>query len=98
MDLDEKTLNVLACNISVRPLDAAGIAELIPYVRSVQNLGNRLAIDFETAGLSAVDSFVSAERLCCTGITWELVPGGNGVQLTITGTMEQVSMIKTWFD
>lgn len=98
MDLDEKTLSVLACNISVRPRNAAGIAELIPFVDSVQNLGNRLAIDFETAGLSAVESFVNAERLCCTGLTWDLVPGINGVQLTITGTIEQVSMIKTWFD
>lgn len=98
MELDDKSLKVLSCNISIRPSDAAGIAELVPFVQIVKNDGAKVIVHFDLAGESVVESFVRAERLCCTGMTWDLVACESQLQLTVTGTTEQVSIIKKWFD
>jgi len=98
MDLDDHSLQALSCDISIRPRDAAGIAELLPFVRTANNDGDKVIVYFDEAGKAVVESFVSAERLCCTGLTWELESTDNQLKLTVTGTKERVSIIKEWFD
>ncbi len=66
MDLDDKSLKTLACDISVRPSNAAGIADALPYVRSKKVNGNIVIVEFDEAGKAVVESFIDAERLCCT--------------------------------
>lgn len=98
MELDDKSLQVLACDISSRPKNAAGIGELLPFVRAVTTDGDRVIVDFAQASLAALDSFVSAERACCTGLSWELAQAESHLRLIVTGTAEQVSLIKEWFE
>ena len=98
MELDDETLHTLACDISIRPRNAAGIAELLPFLRSAKTDNNKVIILFDEAGNAALESFVGAERLCCTGLTWELAAIESGMQLTVTGNLEQVSIIKKWFE
>jgi hypothetical protein len=98
MELDDKSLHVLSCDIAIRPSAAAGIAELVPFVRIAKNDGAKVIVHFDIAGKDVVESFVRAERLCCTGLTWELVASETLLQLTVTGTTEQVSIVNKWFD
>ncbi len=44
MDLDDKSLKTLACDISVRPSDAAGIADVLPYVRGKKVDGHTVIV------------------------------------------------------
>lgn len=98
MELDDETLHALACDISIRPRNAAGIAELLPLLRSARTDNNKVIVLFDEAGKAALESFVSAERLCCTGLTWDLATIGSCVQLTVVGNIEQISIIKKWFE
>ncbi len=97
MDLDDNSLKILACDISIRPGNAAGIADVLPYVRSKKVECNTVVIDFEEAGKSVVESFLEAERLCCTGLTWELSNANSRLRLRIAGTIEQITVIEQWF-
>lgn len=98
MELDEESLHVLSCDISSRPRNAAGITELLPFVRAVETDGDRVIVDFASDGRAALDSFVSAERICCTGLSWELAQMESHLRLIVTGTAAQVSVIKKWFE
>jgi len=97
MDLDDETLHVLSCDMSIRPRNAAGVKELLPHISSVQTDGKSVIVHFADAGREAVESFVNAERMCCTGLDWNLADVANGLQMTITGTAEQVEIIERWF-
>ena len=88
MELDEKSLRILSCDISVRPGVAAGIAEVLPYVLSVKTDDNSVLVEFDEAGVAAVQSFVAAERLCCNSLTWELAHLQDGLQLRVMGVPE----------
>jgi hypothetical protein len=98
MELDDAALHVLSCDISIRPRNAAGIAEVLPYVRNLRVDGNKVIVHFDEAGKMLVESFVKAERLCCTDLTWELANPETRLELTIQGTSEQVSIIENWFE
>jgi hypothetical protein len=98
MDLDEKSLEVLSCNLVIRPRNAAGIQEILPFVSKVELDENKVIVDFDAAGKASIESFVSAERLCCTGITWDLRCIGNELRLHVSGTSQQVTIIKQWFE
>lgn len=98
MELDDESLHTLSCDISIRPRNAAGIVELLPFVRTARSDADKVIVHFDQAGEGSVNSFVNAERLCCAGLTWELTTVENGLQLTVAGTTEQVSIIKQWFN
>lgn len=98
LELDDKSLEVLSCDLTVRPRNAAGIQEVLPFVRKIKVDENKVIVEFDSAGRPSIDSFVSAERLCCTGLTWDLVSIGNELQLSVSGTSQQVLIIKQWFE
>lgn len=98
MKLDDRSFHVLSCDISSRPRNAAGIEELLPFVRAVTHDTNRVIVDFVPDGQAASDSFLAAERLCCTGLTWELAQSQNQLQQVVAGTPEQLLLIKQWFE
>lgn len=98
MELDDKSLHILSCDISIRQRNAAGIEDLLPFVCTAKTVGDSVTVLFDETGRVAVQSFVDAERLCCTGLSWELLPIGNQLQLTVKGTTEQVSIISGWFE
>ncbi len=97
MDLDKNTLTVLACDISVRPAANAGIDDLLNHVLSVRMTSNKLTVEFDIAGTAALLSFVEAERMCCTTLTWNIVESAASVQLNVEGTPDQLGVINLWF-
>ncbi len=98
MDLDEESQEVLSCNLAIRPRNAAGIQEILPFVHKVALDENNVIVVFDAAGKACIESFVSAERLCCTGITWDLHSVGDEMQLHVSGSSQQVTVIKQWFE
>jgi hypothetical protein len=98
LELDEQSLHVLSCDILVRPRDAAGIEELLPYLRKIEEVDNTVRVHFDIAGAAAVQSFVDAESLCCTDLTWTVVRSADLVQLKVSGTPDQRKIVKQWFD
>jgi hypothetical protein len=97
MQLNEKTLETLSCDIAVRPSNAAGISEIMPFLLRVQTAEDAVIIDFDVAGKEAVASFVAAEQKCCTTLLWTLSNHDHILQLRIGGTQEQLSIIELWF-
>lgn len=97
MELDERTLSVLACDISVRPNSSAGIDELLKHVRSVRLEHNRLIAEFDSAGTSDLHSFVEAEKMCCTTLFWKVAEFPEHIQMCVEGTYDQIAAIKLWF-
>lgn len=98
MDLDDNSLKILSCDMSVGPSNAAGIEDLVPFVRGKTVVGDAVAIEFDESGKTVVESFIAAEQMCCTGLTWELSKAGTNLKLTIAGTAEQIAVIEEWFE
>lgn len=98
MDLDDKALKVLACDIGVRPANAADITAVLPYIRSKKVQNHTVIIDFEEAGKSVVQSFIDAERMCCSELTWSVTTIKGRLRLRIAGTSEQAAVVSRWFD
>ena len=65
-------LDVLACDIGVRPKAAPGPMDIAPFVLDRTRSADAVTITFAPAGLQSVVAFVDAERLCCGGIDWQL--------------------------
>lgn len=97
MDLSDDAIAILSCDISVRPRDAAGIAELLPYVRDLRTDAESVNLSFDLSGQKIAESFVTAEQLCCTGLTWTLEQEEHSLLLRIKGTPAQVLLIEKWF-
>jgi hypothetical protein len=97
MELSDEDRGTLSCDISVRPRDAAGIAELLPYVRDLQTDTESVNVCFDLSGQKNVESFVAAERLCCTELIWTLEQQEHILHLQIEGTPAQLQVIEGWF-
>jgi hypothetical protein len=97
MELDQHTIQTLSCDISVRPKDAAGIAEMCPFVKSTELINDQLAIIFDVAVNKAIESFVAAEKTCCTSLEWNITTVAGQIKLTIGGTPEQLTVVQSWF-
>jgi hypothetical protein len=97
LELDEKSLHTLSCDIAVRPRDAAGISHLAPFICKVEANDSEVIVESKKTGKESVESFVAAERLCCTGLTWTVEDGEDVLRLIISGTAEQMSVVKEWF-
>ena len=98
MELDEKSLHILSCDIAVRPRDAAGISHLVPFICKVEANESEVMVEFNKEGKEFVDSFVAAERLCCTGLKWTIEEGADVLRLIVGGSADQITVIKEWFD
>ena len=74
MKLEEQVeiLEVLACDLSVRPAGAPGPAELAPFVTGRSRESGAVTYHFRAEGLAAFEAFAAAERLCCAGLTWTI--------------------------
>jgi hypothetical protein len=97
LELNEESLHVLSCDIELRPRNAAGIEHLLPYLCKIESVGDAVHVYFDLAGAEAVRSFVDAERLCCTSLSWTLAHTNEQLHLTVGGTPEQTALIRQWF-
>ena len=67
-------LDVLACDITARPVGAPTIDDIRRYTRKTAVSDRILSVTFDSGTASEVAAFVEAERLCCKGIEWHLQP------------------------
>jgi hypothetical protein len=65
-------LDVLACEIELRPREAPGFHDVASSVRRIERLPGALLVEFDPAAERTVQAIVEAERLCCAGLDWDL--------------------------
>src|SRR2546428_1999483 len=90
----KETLEVLNCEIGVRPNDAPGIPQLLSHVLSVSRKDGELLVAFEEMAAEALEKFVAAERLCCAGIDWQ-IQHDLGPKLRIIAGEAQLAELET---
>jgi len=73
-------IEVLGCDITVRPAGAPGIDALAAYVQAVERDDGSVTIRFAPEARETLADFVEAERHCCAGIGWHL---GEGLDVTL---------------
>ena len=56
-------------------------------------MDGRLVIKFVPAALAAVRQFAAAECICCGGMGWAVEETAEGVQLSVSGTSEQLHVL-----
>lgn len=86
-------LEVLACEIDVRPKDAPTFEDLAPHLRSVQRIEGAIVVHFDDAAADNVEALASAERLCCSGLTWD-VQRDQGLRLRIGASPTQLDTLQ----
>ena len=89
-------LDTLSCEIDARPAGAPTLDDVLPFVRDVRRSGPALIIDFEPGAQPVVEGFAAAERLCCTGIRWD-VTGSPVHQLRIAALPGQLDALASLF-
>jgi hypothetical protein len=97
MELDERTLEILSCDIAISPRNAAGIDDVCRHLVSVHSEVGKLVAHFRLSGKSEVQSFANAEQLCCTSLSWVVSAADNHIILTIQGSEKQLAEVRAWF-
>lgn len=64
-------LDVVSCDIASRP-PAPGPVELHPYLVTVSRLPGMVVYEFRPDARDLLTEFVAAERVCCSGLSWEI--------------------------
>src|SRR5688500_12200392 len=90
----DEIIEVLDCDLDVRPKAAPGIDALVPHVRGVIRTAQAILVEFDDHALETLVAFVEAERLCCAGIGWEIEPAP-ALRLRITASAEQLAAIES---
>jgi hypothetical protein len=94
--MQDELLDVLACEIGLRPTDAPTLFSVSPHTRSIRKDGLDLLVEFEESAARDVERFAAAERLFCPGLDW-VVATAPIVTLRIRGSATQVDLLEqTW--
>jgi hypothetical protein len=91
-DRDE-VLEVLSCEIGLRPAGAPGLAELRAAVRDWRREPGALVVTLEDGAAATAEAVVDAERLCCASIGWDLVRTPE-MRLRVSATEEQLDLLQ----
>ncbi len=97
MELDKRTLEILSCDIAIRPRNAAGIDDVCRHLLSVHSEAGKLIARFHPLGKTDVQSFADAEQLCCTSLSWDVSETDEHVTLTVYGSEKQLAEVRAWF-
>lgn len=92
-DQIDDALNVLACDIEMRPKDAPSFFDLQHSIRAVRREGDGLRVEFDPAEAAAVRQLVEAERRCCAEIGWDLQQSPS-LTLVIRATPAQLDVFE----
>jgi hypothetical protein len=87
-------IQVLDCDVDVRPEAAPGIGALLPHARGVSRTPTALVVEFDPQVTDILEVFVEAERLCCAGIGWKIERDA-GLRLRITANDAQLTTIES---
>lgn len=95
MTADRRDLiEILDCDIGIRPKAAPGIDFLLPYARGATRRRGAVLVEFDEDAGDSLAAFVEAERLCCAGISWE-IERNSGLRLRISANEAQLSAIES---
>ena len=72
---DHALIELLDCDLDIRPKAAPVIDQLLPRVRGTKRIAATLHVEFDPGAAETLEAFVAAERLCCAGIGWEIQRG-----------------------
>jgi hypothetical protein len=89
------TIELLACDIANRP-EAPGSDELRPHVIAVVRESESIVIKYRTEAMPLFAKFAAAERVCCSGLRWDLEDEG-GPQLRISASPAQLDALGPLF-
>ena len=87
-------IEVLDCELDLRPAVAPGVDSLLPHVRGVARTAGALLVEFDEQAAETLAVFVEAERLCCAGIGWEIMREPT-LRLRITASDGQLEAIES---
>jgi hypothetical protein len=90
----DEIIEVLDCDLGVRPKAAPGVDALLPYARGATRGNGELIVEFDERAAETLAAFVEAERLCCAGIGWEIEREPR-LRLHITATDEQLNAVES---
>jgi len=71
-DRSAEIIEILDCDLDVRPKAAPGVGQLLPHVRGTTRTMGTLAVEFDERAAETLEAFVEAERLCCANIGWKI--------------------------
>ena len=92
----DEIIEVLDCDVDVRPKAAPGIDALAPHVRGVTRTSQAILVEFDPQAGETLAAFVEAERLCCAGIGWNIERDA-GLRLRIkAGEMQLTAIESLW--
>jgi len=84
---------ILSCNIQIRPCNSASIKQLIPFVKSNEIQENTVSVTFPKDVREELQSFVAAERLCCSSLVWDILDDDENIVLKVGGNEEQAAVV-----
>jgi hypothetical protein len=90
-------LEVLACEIELRPQGGPGVDQIANLVRSAHRRDGALILAFDESASAAVENFAAAERQCCSTLSWQIRKLGGQVELSIQGSPDQVLLLEELF-
>ncbi len=90
-------LEVLACEIDVRPVGAPGIDALAAAILGVERVDGELIVSFAPGAADVVRRFVAAEERCCATIRWDVETIPDAVRLRIGAEPQQIEVLERLF-
>ena len=90
----DEIIEVLDCDLDVRPKAAPGIDALATHVRGVTRTAQAVLVEFDPQAGETLAAFVEAERLCCAGIGWDIERDA-GLRLRIKADEVQLAAIES---
>jgi hypothetical protein len=95
---DQNALDILACEIELRPRGAPGIEQLASAVIAVERPGPRaLTVEFDPAASAQVEAFAAAEQSCCSTLSWAVERTDGVTRLTIGAAPAQIELLERLF-
>ena len=90
----DEIIEILDCDLGVRPKAAPGVEQLVPYVRAARRTAGALLVEFDEQAGETLEAFVEAERLCCAGIGWD-IQRAPALTLRVTAEEAQLQAIES---
>jgi hypothetical protein len=91
----DELIDLVACDIAVRPKDAPAFDVLAPRVLGVDRTAATLKITFAAEAADDVEAFAAAERICCSTLGFDVQR--DPVVLTITASPAQLDAMQQLF-
>jgi hypothetical protein len=96
--MEDDALDILACEIELRPRGAPGIEEIVAVAVGTERSGQRtLVVSFEPDAAPRVEAFAAAEQRCCSTLSWAVSHSDRGTELTIGAAPHQIDLLEQLF-